>query len=225
MGFDLHQDMRGFLVEIIFPGLVVREETPHFGTFHYRRVVFISRQHVVRSLLKGIFDHFEQRLRLLFTVNHPVGVKDFMAAMFGVGLSEHIQFDIVRVTPQSSKRILQIVDFIFGQRQAETNVGLFQRGASMPLQIDALHRCRLMMGKQLLRLIQRGKHGFHHTVMQPGGNLLPLGLAQGAGFDIVRHAAFKALNACQAAVVGNVGGLGRPGGDGAGTRRDHNQAA
>ena len=219
--FHLHQNMRSFLMEAVFTRIVIGKETADFRTFHYRRVVFIGGKDVIRRLLEGVFNHFEQRLRLFLAVNDPVGVENFVAAMFRVSLREHIQFDIVGVAAQTGKGVMQIINFIFCQRQAQTNIGLLQRGTPLPLQIDALNRRGLMVGKQLFGLIQRGEDGFHHTVMEFCGDLLPLRISKGAGFNIIRHAALKALNGCQAAVVSDISGLGRPGGDGARTRR-HN---
>jgi hypothetical protein len=42
-------------------------------------------------------DHAEQRLVLGFAVDHPGGVENLVAAMFGIGLGEHHQFDVGRV--------------------------------------------------------------------------------------------------------------------------------
>ncbi len=42
MGFNLHQDMRCFLMVLILAFLRVGVEAPYFRAFHYRRVVFIS---------------------------------------------------------------------------------------------------------------------------------------------------------------------------------------
>ena len=179
VGFHFHQDMRRLLVEVIAPRFAVGEEAAHLGTFHHRGVVFIGRQHVVRGLLHGVFDHFEQRLRLLFAVDNPVGVENLVAAVLGVGLREHIQFDVVRVAIQLNECILKVVDFIFCERQTKTQVYVDQRLTPLPQQIHALYRRRLMVGEQFLRIIQRIKHALHHAVVQLCGNHLPLRVAQG----------------------------------------------
>ena len=127
MSFYLHQDVGWFLMEIVAAGFVIGKIAAHFRTFHYRGVVFIGRQHVVRRGFEGILDHLEQRLRLLFTVDNPVGVKNLVAAVLGVGLRKHVQFNVVRVAPQFGERILQIVNFVFRQRQTQTQVSVDQR--------------------------------------------------------------------------------------------------
>ena len=49
---------------------------------------------------------------------------DFVAAVLGIRLGKHIQLDVVRVTTQLCERILQIVNFIFRQCQAKTQVSV-----------------------------------------------------------------------------------------------------
>ncbi len=124
MRFDLHQNVRGLLMKIVTASIVVGEVAPHRRSFHHRGIVFIGREHIVRRGFEGVFNHFKQRLRLRFTVDNPVGVKNLVAAVLGVRLGEHVQFDIVRVASQFGKRLLQIVDFIFRQRQTKTQVGV-----------------------------------------------------------------------------------------------------
>ena len=225
VGFHFHQDMRGLLMEVIAPCFAIGEEAAHLRTFHHRGVVFIGRQHVVRRLLHGVFDHFEQRLWLLFAVNNPVGIENLVAAVLRVRLREHVEFNVVRVTVELNERILQVVDFVFCQRQAETQVGVNQRLTALSQQVHALYRCRLMVGEKLLRVIKRGKYALHHAVVQFSRNRLPLRVAQGRGFHVVRYAALQTVNLAQATVVGDVGGFGRPGGDGARTRRRKDQFA
>ena len=124
VGFDFHQNVRRFLMEIVAARFVVSKVAAHFRTFHYGGVIFISRENVIRRGFEGVFDHLEQRFRLLFSVDNPVGVKNFMTAVLRVRLSEHIQLDVVRVTTQLCECILQIVDFIFRQCQAKTQVSV-----------------------------------------------------------------------------------------------------
>ena len=81
MGFHLHQNVRRLLMEVVAPGLMVGEIAPDFRPFHHRGIIFIGRQHVVRRFFKGVFDHFEQRLRLLFAVDDPVGVENLVATV------------------------------------------------------------------------------------------------------------------------------------------------
>ena len=111
-------------MEIVAARFVVSKVAAHFRPFHDGGVIFISRENVIRRSFEGIFDHLEQRFRLLFTVDNPVGVKNFVAAVLRVRLSEHIQLDVVRVTTKLCESILQIVNFIFRQCQAKTQVSV-----------------------------------------------------------------------------------------------------
>ncbi len=212
-------------MEIVATGLVVSKVATYFRTFHHRCVIFIGRQDVIRRGFEGVFDHLEQRFRLLLTVDHPVGIKNLMAAVLGVGLRKHVQFDIIRVASQFGERILQIVDFILCQRQPQTQVSVNQRLASFTQQIDAGDRCRLVMNKQFFGIAQRRENRFHHAVMQNIGNRQPLLSSQRGGLNIPGNATFQTANLLQAAVMGNISRFRRPRGDGTRTRRDQQQFA
>ena len=153
MSFDFHQNMRRFLMKIVAARFMVSKVAAHFGTFHHGGVIFISRENVIRRGFEGIFDHLKQRFRLLFTVDNPVGVKNLVAAVLGVRLSEHIKLDVVRVTTKLSESILQIVNFIIRQCQTETQVSINQCLTALPQQINAGDRSWLMMSKQLFCII------------------------------------------------------------------------
>ena len=105
--------------------VLIREETSCFGAFHNRSIVFIRGKHKIRGFLKGIFDHFEQGFILFFAVDNPVGVKNFVATVFRVGLRKHIQLNVVRIASKCGKIFHQIIDFIFRQCQTEFYVGTF----------------------------------------------------------------------------------------------------
>ncbi len=174
MGFHFHQDMGRFLMEIVNAALRVGIKATDLGAFHHRRVVFIGRQDIIRRLREGVFDHFEQGFRLSYAVDHPVRVEDFMAAVFGVRLSEHIKLDIVRVAPQFFKRGQQVINLVVGQRQAQFLVSLLQRRAPLRQDIHALQRLWLLLNEQLFRIGQIVIHGFHHAIVQQRGELRPL---------------------------------------------------
>ena len=137
--------------------------------------------------------------------------------MLRVRLREHIKFDIVRVAAQLLESILQIVDFILGQRQPQTEVGVNQRLTAEAQQVNAGDRSGLMVGEEFFTLFQRREDAFHHAVMQFGRHQRPLFVIQAARFDVIRHAAFQTHHLRQAAVMGDVGSFRRPGRDGAGT--------
>ena len=124
MGFHFHQNVGVFIV-ITVNAVLIREEASRFGTFHHRSVVFIRGKHKIRSFLKGIFDHFEQGFILFFAIDNPVGIENFVAAMFRVGLREHIKLNVVRIASKCGEIFHQIIDFIFRQCQAQLHVGTF----------------------------------------------------------------------------------------------------
>ncbi len=111
------------------------------------------------------------------------------------------------------------------QRQAEPDVGLLQRGAPCAQHVDRLIRRRLMVREQLFSLLQLAEDGFHHAIVQQRGELVPLGFDQLRRLDVERQTALQPQHLLQTAVVGDVGGFGRPGGNGARARRDQQQPA
>ncbi|MPN01977.1 hypothetical protein SDC9_149190 [bioreactor metagenome] len=132
VGFHLDAERRrGDRLAAIALRVRVRAPARRGITFHHRGVVAVGRQHVLRRARLRVLDHLEQRLRLLFTVDNPVGVKNLVAAVLGVGLRKHVQFNVVRVAPQFGERILQIVNFVFRQRQTQTQVSVDQRLTSL----------------------------------------------------------------------------------------------
>ena len=187
---------------------------------------------MLRAGLVGVADHGEHAALLRHAVDGEGGVEDLVAAVLAVGLGEHHQLDVGRVAGQAGEGGHQVVDLILGQRQAELRVGLFQRATAAAQHVDAGHRRGLQLGEQLagLAAVQHGALG--HAVVQQGCQGLQavrvqgLGLAQQTAFE--RDAVFgDALHPPdrQAAVVGDVGGLGGPGRDGAETRRHHDGRA
>ena len=59
VGFNFHQNMRRFLMEIVAARFVVSKVAAHFRTFHYGGVIFISRENVIRRGFEGVFDHLK----------------------------------------------------------------------------------------------------------------------------------------------------------------------
>ena len=59
-----------------------------------------------------ITDHGKQRAVLGFAVDGPVGIEDFVTAMFAVGLREHHQFDIGGIATCATEGSIEIVDLI-----------------------------------------------------------------------------------------------------------------
>ena len=62
-------------------------------------------------------------------VDDEVGVEDFVAAVLGIGLRKHHQFDIAGVALQAGEGVDQVIHLVIGQCQAKLGVGGFQSGA------------------------------------------------------------------------------------------------
>ncbi|MNQ47520.1 hypothetical protein D3C85_613650 [compost metagenome] len=144
--------------------------------------------------------------------------------MLGVGLGEHHQFDVVRIAPQAVETADQVIDFVFGQGQAQLDVGLFQGGAATAEHIHRGQRLGFGVTEQRRGVLHIGQHQLGHAVMQQVRGPLQLGFAQLAG-NVVGDAALDALDLRQAAVARDVAGLARPGRDGAETRNTQQQTA
>ena len=153
VGFHFHQDVSRFLMIIVAPRFMVGKIAAYFGTFHHGGVIFICRENVIWCGFEGVFNHLEQRFWLLFTVDNPVGVKNLVTAVLRVRLGEHIKLDVVRVTTKLCESVLQIVNLIFCQCQAKTQVSVDQGLTTLSQQINAGNRSRLMMSKQLFCII------------------------------------------------------------------------
>ena len=48
----------------------------------------------MRTNFRRVANHVEQRLRLLNAIDSPIRIENFMAAMLGIRLRKHHQFDI-----------------------------------------------------------------------------------------------------------------------------------
>src|SRR5690606_4650267 len=216
VGFDLHQDVHVFLMVGVVAAVRSGEETTGIVANEHRGVVCISRQNVVVVALVGVLDHLEQGLVLFFAVDGPAGVEDLVAAVLGVGLREHHQFHVGRVTAQRAVVVQQVIDFVVGQRQTQCFVGSYQRITATGQNIHDTQRCRFGVGEQTRSGSAVFQHGFHHTVVQYRRVGSTVGGAD--AFYIISNTALQTLHSVQAADVGNVGGFGRPVRNGAETR-------
>ncbi len=195
--------------------------------FHDRGVVGIGHHGVLGRDGFGVADHAEQRFVLVHTVNGELGVEDLVAAMLGVRLRKHHQLHIGGVALQVIESVDEVFDLVFGQGQAPLLVGSFQRSAATAQHVHKLHRLCGQGVEQLLSFCACSKHRLGHAVVQQRGDLrgllcAQLGLAtEQAGLHLDTELG-HALHAehVQAAVAGNVGGLGGPRRDRAQTGRD-----
>ena len=121
------------------------------------------------------------------------------------------------------KRVDQVVDLVVAQRQAQRAVGRFQRGPPPAEHVDAWSSgCGSTCAKRRRRPRARSQDRFGHPVVQQRRSALASGVT-GAG-QVVGVPRSMRRTAVQAAVARDVGGLRRPGRDGAEARDDHDQA-
>ena len=224
VGLHLHQDVDALLVILVLTAGGAREETATLAALHHGGVVFIGGQDMIWRLLEGVLDHLEQRLGLRLAVYGPVGVEDLVTAVLGVRLGEHVELDVVGIATKAGEVLHQVVDFVIGEGQAQLDVGRGQGAAATAQHIHLGEGARLVMGKQggcLARLIE---HHLHHAIVQQGRDLATLGCGQlTLGLHVIGNAALQPLDLVQAAVVGDVGCFGRPGGDSAGAGGNEKQ--
>ncbi len=221
VGLHLHQDVHVLGAVGVAAAARIRQEAVAGVTPHHRGVVLVGGQGAFGGFLLGVADHGEQGAVLLLAIDDPVGVEDLVATVLGVGLGEHHQLHVTGVATQGGEVLQQVVDLVLGQGQAHLGVGLLQRGAALAQQVHAAQRRGFGLQEQALGLVQVVQHALGHAVVdqrpQQGQFVVREQPAVRAG-ETVEHAALDAADLGQAAVVGDVGGLGRPGRDGAEAR-------
>ena len=128
MRFHFHQDVGVFSMKIV--GLVARRagvEPRNFRAFDDGRIVFVGNDGAVGAGFVRVADEAKQRFRLLFAVEHKIGVENFVPTMLAVGLGEHHQFYVCWIAVQRAVVFQQIVHFVGRKRQAHFGVGGEQR--------------------------------------------------------------------------------------------------
>ena len=236
VGFHLHQNVIDFAMLFVAGCAYPACSSGRFGcksldlhAFHHRGVVRVRHQHVLRMELVRVADHAEHALVLRHAVDGELGVEDFVAAVFAVGLGKHHQFHVGGVAAQRGECVHQVINLISGKGQAKLGVGSYQSIFAARQYVHMVHGRGLQGIEQLLRLgtVQHGAFG--HSVVQQGAHSLQLLRCQGAfaqqtilQAQAILHQPLYPLHG-QAAVVGNVGSLGGPRAHRAETRAHHNR--
>ncbi len=175
----------------------------------------------------GVADHAEQRHVLRLAVDHPVGVENLVAAVFGVRLRKHHQLDVGRIAFELLEIFDQVIDLVSRQRQPHVAVGFLQRIAAALQDIHRGERLRLAVAEDFFRRAGNiRQHGFGHAVVQQRQHCRQFGLAQRLatwGGKVIHHAALDALHIRQPAMLRDIGSLGGPRRDRADARH-HQQA-
>ena len=94
MCFHFYQDMRVILMIAVFVRVRLREETRTMKTSNDSGIITVGNQGIAGMTFMGMTNHSKQGLRLLFSVDDPIGVEYLVPAMLGIGLGEHHQFDV-----------------------------------------------------------------------------------------------------------------------------------
>ena len=129
MRFHLSQIVRQLIAKSI-SAVSTRIETFDFGAFHDRGVIRVGHDGALRRLVVRIADHAEQCLGFGHAIDDPVGVKDLVTAVLGVGLRKHHQLHVGRVAAGFAEDVQEIFDFVVGQCQTHVAIGGFQRRAA-----------------------------------------------------------------------------------------------
>ena len=115
----------------------------------------------------GFADHAEQGFLARFAIQHPRRIENLVAAMLGIGLREHHELNVSRIAPGfDHEEFDEVVNFIFGEREAQASVGLDQRLSSTGEQIDRRHRLGREMAEEFGGPGKIGKDILGHPVMQ-----------------------------------------------------------
>ena len=107
----LHQGMCQLLTESI-AAIVTRIETFDACALDHRRVVGVRHYRTLRAELVGVTYHAEQRNVLRHAIDYPIGIEYLVAAVFGIRLCKHHQFDIGRIALQLCEILNQVIDLI-----------------------------------------------------------------------------------------------------------------
>ena len=128
----------------------------------------------------------------------------------------------VGLRPRARKAVHQVVDLVVGQRQAQRGVRPLKGGAPMPQDIHRGKRLRLRAAKKSTGVFARVRarsrscgHGWPRAVR----------LRRDLAGHRVLDAALDAPDLVEAAVVGDVGGLGRPWRNGSEARNHQQRSA
>ena len=204
MRLDLHQDVHVFAQLAVKSAHRIGEEARGAITARDGGVIAISRQHIVGMRGEGVTNHAEQAVVLGFTVQGPARVENLVAAMLGIGLREHHEFDIGRVARERGEAHHQIIDLVFGERETQRAIRLHQRRATLASERHVAQGTWRCVALQACEFGIAAKHGFGHAVVeqrQQACALLITHVCTMPGRD-----AFDACQRC-AAVARDVGGF------------------
>ena len=139
--FHFHQDV-GFIILKMIAAIRVRKKARDRGSLHDRGIVRVRNHGAAGCQSMGVADHGEQAFVLRLAVDHPRGIENLVAAVFGIGLREHHQFDVGGVARDALVVVEEVIDFIRRERQSHLGVCAAQRVPSLSHHRHARERRR-----------------------------------------------------------------------------------
>ena len=164
----------------------------------------------------GLADHAEQGMRLRGSVDHPVRVEDLVAAVLGVRLREHGEFDVGGIAANGTEVLKEVVDLVRGQREPHLPVGFPECRPALPATGEHRYDCHgsgFKMAEQRLGLIEILEYDLRHPVVQQRQNGCPPFADLATTGEPVRDAALDAAHGIEPAAARDVGGFRGPWGD------------
>ena len=226
VGLNLHEDIDFFVVEVVLVRTRVSVEAASDSALHHGGVVLVRTKDVGIVELVGVLDHLEQGLVLFDAVDSPFGTEHLVAAVFRVGLSEHVEFHVGGVAFELGEVLHQVIDFIGAQSEAHFLVGLHEGVAAFGKHRNHVQRTRFFLAEENFQGGGVGENGLGHAVVNLGGDFLT-GASRCSTFKlhVVSDGAFNALDSRKTADVSDIGRLGAPRADGTRTRAHHKEFA
>ena len=81
MSFHFHQQMHRLLAIAIELSRRIWIETTANGASHYRGVIRVGGENIFAIDLVGVANHAKQRVLLVFAIEGPAGIKNFVTAV------------------------------------------------------------------------------------------------------------------------------------------------
>ena len=210
VGLDLHEDVDLLVVFPIDPLLGVRQEAPALPALDDGGVVAVGREHLVRGLLGGMADHAEEGMTLGLAVDDPARIEDLVAAMLRIRLGEHHQLHVGGIAVQGAEALHQVVDLVVRQGQSQIAIGPFQSATATRQQVHGQTGPRLGLEEEASGVLFVEQDLLGHAIVEGhrGRSLLLRGQVSLGGRQPVGRAPLDPPDLVQAAVVGDVRGLG-----------------
>ncbi len=242
--FDLAENVDVLVVGGVALGVGIDKETSAPRSGEDGGVVTVGGEDALAVELVGVADHRKERFLLLLSVDIPRGVKDFVAAVLGVGLRKHHQLDVVGIAFEFGESFDEVIDLILGQSESERGIGGDEGSATFGEDRHGRERTRFVVVKEHLAGFERIEDGLGHAVVEVGcelaraggcvseltaylagrgssaSELAACGRRLRAQIDRILDHALDALHLVKSADVSDIGGFGGPGGNRAGARGD-----